>query len=151
MTSPLLYVRLIFCFLLACSPERRNEENIVVSEIPPEERAEKALLDDVIDTHDEIMPKMDDLMMLKAQLQKKLDSLIFEEADGEELTHLKEKIDQLEKADSAMMTWMRQFKAVRDTVTHEQRIRYLEQEKERIEKVEKMMNNAIEDARKAAG
>lgn len=111
-----------------------------------EENAEAALQDEVITIHDEVMPKMDELMKVKADLQKKVDSLRLEEADTALIITLKTKINQLRKADSAMMTWMRQFKSVRDTVSHDQRMRYLEQEKERIEQVRSMMNKAIEDA-----
>ena len=121
---------------------------VIFSACDPEKREQK-LQEEVISIHDEAMPLMDQIMRQKGRLQYKIDSL---NATGEphdkEIEALREGIITLRRADSAMMTWMRQFKAVRDTVTHEERIEYLEEEKEKIGKVHHMMLEAIEEAEK---
>ncbi|MGK7390066.1 MAG: hypothetical protein ACNS60_06935 [Candidatus Cyclobacteriaceae bacterium M2_1C_046] len=141
----------LFAFVLVCHscnpPENQREEEEITTELPPEERAEKILQEEVIAIHDEVMPRMDELMRLKEKLVVKMDSLQNIEAEEQKMEDLKENIEQLKKADSAMMTWMRQFKPVRDTISHEERIEYLKHEKERIEKVREMMLRALEDAR----
>ena len=139
----------VIFLLLSCTPPERENTDNVPSEPPAEERAEKALQDEVIGIHDEVMPKMDNLMRLKMKLQVKIDSLresnSTEKAKIDELLRL---TNRLQKADSAMMTWMRQFKMVRDSVSHEQRMEYLEAEKERIEEVKRKMNESLEEASK---
>lgn len=118
--------------LFSCSPEDK----------------EKALQEDVIEIHDEAMPLMDELMRQKRRIQFRIDSLrISGEANEEQIEELQKNIRELRRADSAMMNWMRQFNALpADTVTHEDRIKYLKKEKSRIKKVHEMMVNAIEKA-----
>lgn len=146
----IITLSLVPLLFYSCDPrEKRDEEPNAQTQLPPEERAEKALQDEVIAIHDEVMPKMDELMRLKERLLTKLDSLQNIEAEEEQLNELRKDVNQLQKADSAMMNWMRQFKAIRDTISHEQRIQYLKDEKARIEKVREMMLNALEDARKS--
>jgi hypothetical protein len=113
----------------------------------PEDK-EKALQEDVIEIHDEAMPLMDELMRQKRRIQFRIDSLrISGEANEEQIEELQKNIRELRRADSAMMNWMRQFNALpADTVTHEDRIKYLKKEKSRIKKVHEMMVNAIEKA-----
>ena len=137
---------LLIILSFACNPPENKEQIEEELSLSPEEQKETLLQEEVLAIHDEIMPNMDNLMQLKEQLLIKVDSLQEQQGEEQKINQLRQEIEQLRKADSAMMTWMRQFKAVRDTVTHEQRIAYLEKEKERIEQVRKMMLNAIEEA-----
>ena len=141
-TSILLMLFMFF----SCSPERQEQNEEIIDEIPADERTEKAMLDEVIEIHDEVMPKIEDIMRLQGRLQARFDSLMFEEANPEELTELREKIKNLRSADSAMMTWMRQFKPVADSINHESRMEYLAAEREKISQVRDMINNSIKEA-----
>lgn len=148
MRTPLITLFVLASVFHSCnSPENQKQEEKMKTELPPEEHAEKILQEEVIAIHDKVMPLMDELMRLKERLVIKKDSLQALEAEEQKIENLKENIDQLRKADSAMMNWMRQFKAVRDTVSHEARIEYLKQERERIEKVQAMMLRALANAR----
>lgn len=120
----------------------------IIFSCSPEER-EKALQEEVMEIHDEAMPLMDELMRQKVRLQYQIDSLRISEKNNKEkqIEVLQEKILELRRADSAMMNWMRQFNAMpADTVTHEQRMKYLKEEKREIKTVHQMMVNAIEEA-----
>lgn len=143
----LLKFLILSTILISCNPPHKKADENVQSALPPEERAEKILQDEVLAIHDEVMPKMDQLMRYKDQLLIKVDSIRSIDEDDQKIIELQENINQLKKADSAMMMWMRQFNAVRDSVSHEQRMEYLDKEKRRIEEVQKMMNTAIENAR----
>ena len=143
-----LLIGLTLALIYSCNPsDQNNQGEAIENDLPPEERAEKNLQDEVLGIHDEVMPRMDELMRLKEQLIIKVDSLTNLEEDNNQVAELQVKIEQLRKSDSAMMTWMRQFKAVRDSVSHEERINYLTKEKERIEMVRAMMQEAIKDAK----
>lgn len=113
----------------------------------PEDK-EKALQEDVLKIHDEAMLLMDELMRQKNKIQFKIDSLQMSGGAVEnQIQNLRKGMTQLRRADSAMMTWMRQFVALpSDTVTHEQRMNYLKEEQRRIKKVHQIMVDAIEDA-----
>jgi len=68
---------------------------------------EKSLYDQVMDIHDEVMPKMNDIYKMKKSLQ---DS-IAKTPDMPEETKLKfqQSIFRLDSAGNSMMSWMREF------------------------------------------
>lgn len=68
---------------------------------------EKSLYDQVMDIHDEVMPKMNDIYKMKKSLQ---DS-IAKTPDMPEETKLKfqQSILRLDSAGNSMMSWMREF------------------------------------------
>lgn len=143
--SKIFGIFVIGFFIIGCNPGEKQdtqEEN----QIPDEEVAEKELNDEVMAIHDEVMPRMDELMRLKGKLQAKVDSIRTSEGDTTFISTLRERIIAIRKADSAMMTWMRQFKVVDDSVNHEQRMEYLSNEREKIITVREMMTQAIDSA-----
>ena len=83
----------LFCFLLL---------NItLVSCSQTEDAAVKELNDSVMNLHDELMPKTEQIIQLKTSL----DSL----SNGPDSVHVKKLIQSLDKADTEMMNWMHQF------------------------------------------
>ncbi|MCC6725593.1 MAG: hypothetical protein IT258_13885 [Saprospiraceae bacterium] len=100
---------------------------------------EDALKDEVFAIHDEVMPKMSDIVALKGKL---LDMA----ADSTKALEAKAAISQLEKAEEGMMDWMNNFQQpdkLRETKQHEEIMAYLESEKQRIAAVREAMNNSI--------
>ncbi len=103
----------------------------------------QALYDQVMDIHDEVMPKMEDIYKLKSQLQEQIANspdLVIEKKESMETMIL-----QLDSANKAMMIWMRQFNPP-DSVDEEQGRAYLEEQMEKVKKVKEDMLTAIERA-----
>ncbi len=103
---------------------------------------EDALKDEVFAIHDEVMPRMSDIVRLKGSLKEMpTDSINEMEA--------KTAHTQLEKAEDAMMDWMNKFTPpgkLRETKSHEEIMDYLQNEKLEITKVRDAMNSSIEAA-----
>jgi len=141
---------LLSIVLFSCGSPKSNENKEVEiehKELPAEERAERALYDEVMKVHDEAMPKMDNMMKLKGKLQEQLDLLREQESD-ESTEVLEEAIKNLEEADEAMMQWMRDFEPMdNDSVAHEKVLKYYEKQKFEIEEVHQKMQAAIAKAK----
>ncbi|MCF8243977.1 MAG: hypothetical protein K9J37_01100 [Saprospiraceae bacterium] len=105
----------------------------------PEFEQEESLRNEVFVIHDEVMPKMSDIVRLKGGLMEmKTDTTI----DAE----VKATMSQLEKAEDAMMGWMNNFtgpEKLRESKSHEEIMAYLQNEKLEITKVRDAMNNSI--------
>lgn len=113
---------------------------------PVEEDANQALYDQVMDIHDEVMPKMDDLYKLKKQLQDSIAKTpgMVEEAKKElELT-----IQQLDSASNSMMVWMRQFNPPTDSTSEEALREYLEAQLEMVKKMREDVMGALDKGKK---
>jgi len=97
------------------------------------------LKSETIAIHDEVMPKMDDIMKLKKSLRNEMDST----QSNEEIQQL---IILLEEADKAMMNWMRNYDPRMENMTEEEKIEYLNEQKLSISEVSKKMNKSISEA-----
>ncbi|AKD05354.1 hypothetical protein POKO110462_17535 [Pontibacter korlensis] len=107
---------------------------------------EKAALETkVLAIHDEAMAKMDNIYKLRRKLRTFRDTLEAQQADSTAILPLQQEIDGLNKADEAMMQWMRQYSAP-DTLQHEQAMSYLNKELVKIERVQTIMDSTIEAA-----
>ena len=104
----------------------------------------QALYDQVMDIHDEVMPKMEDIYKLKSQLQEQIANtpdMVMEKKEA-----IEKKILQLDSANNAMMDWMHQFSPLADSADEEEARAYLEDQMEKIKKVKEEMLTAIEKA-----
>lgn len=111
--------------------------------------ANKALYDEVMNIHDEVMPKMEELYNLKKQLQKQIaesPNLVAEKRQELERT-----IAQLDSASNSMMTWMNDFNPLPDSADTEQARAYLEGEMEKIKKVKELTLETIDRAKAQNG
>ncbi len=105
------------------------------------EKTEKPLYDQVMDIHDEVMPKMNDLYKLKKQLR---DSIVNTPDMPEER---KEEFEQtillLDSASTSMMVWMRQFNppAQKDKEAFQ---KYMESELVKVRKMREDVLQALE-------
>src|SRR5690606_25666812 len=103
-------------------------------------QASDLLVEEVMEVHDEIMPKIETIN----QYMTELEILKDEDAQASYV------YEELENADKAMMTWMRAVKINKEG-TEEERIAYYESEKIKIENVKTMMLNSIELAKAYLG
>lgn len=106
----------------------------------------EALKGAVIDIHDEVMPKMGQLMSLKKALTDKISELEGDEQNKEKISQLEEAANNLENSHEQMMQWMRQFEPDMDDMVQQEIVSYLEDQKEKIKTVGEMTNASIKKA-----
>ncbi|MEP2670279.1 MAG: hypothetical protein ABJH04_14860 [Cyclobacteriaceae bacterium] len=144
-----LTYKLLILFLVvlaACgkpSTQTEEEENQEVDADP-----NQSLYDMVMDVHDEVMPKMDDIYKIKSQLQEKIvnsPDLVQERKDA-----LEKMILSLDSANNSMMVWMRQFNRPADSLDVEEARAYLESQMEKINAVKETMLSTLEEAKAEA-
>jgi hypothetical protein len=105
------------------------------------EDKQKKMIDDVMAVHDEVMPKMDEIMNLKSSL----DSAVRVSPDSLKARELYVNLD---SADVKMMDWMEKYNPDQvkgksaDEVT-----KYYENEKNKITEVRELTNASIEQAK----
>ncbi|WP_276496611.1 hypothetical protein [Pontibacter litorisediminis] len=100
----------------------------------------------VMAIHDEAMARMGDIYKLRRTLRSMRDTLeAQQQTDSTTVLALEQEISGLNKADEAMMQWMRQYSAP-DTLQHEQAMDYLQQELVKVERVQTIMDSTIEAA-----
>ncbi|GAB3529770.1 hypothetical protein GCM10027443_09560 [Pontibacter brevis] len=100
----------------------------------------------VMTIHDDAMAKMGDIYKLRRNFRSLRDTLAAQQADTATLQALQQQIDELNQADEVMMVWMRNYSAP-DSLQHEQAMRYLQQELQKIERVQTIMDSTIAAAR----
>jgi hypothetical protein len=133
---PLLMIALLTsCGESTKKSEAQEPEQISDEELIRQDLERDALLTQVMAIHDEVMPKMEDIMKLKSKLKDR------EDAD--------EILDALETAEKAMMNWMRNFKAPSKDASFDQTMEYLEAQRESISQVRDQMLEAIANAEMA--
>ncbi len=132
--------------LVGCGKPTQTESEVAGNndtEIPDDVQVEQTLYDEVIAVHDEIMPKLEDMMNLKGDLQEKVDLLKQDDQQSEKVAEMDLAIKNLEGADEAMMNWMRNFKPQRDNVSHDEVVEYYTKQKVSIDSVKMLMENAM--------
>ncbi len=117
---------------------------------------------EVFKIHDEVMPRISDIMKLRKEISGRIaatDSAATTSGTPSMALRSDEEKEQamllnrrLAEADSLMMSWMENYKG--DTLTvlkPEQAIQYLDAEKEKITNVQQKINSSIADAKKFLG
>lgn len=109
---------------------------------------------EVLAVHDEVMPKMDNIMSLQGKLKKKLvelDSLQLSGISSNTIAEERIKIVDLHKnlgiADSLMMEWMHRYDG--DSAKNlpvQEAIGYFNSEMQKIQEVKVLTNKSIEEA-----
>lgn len=125
---------ILFFFLTACDNSKQEQEN---------------LQKEVIDNHDILMVKMDDIMNSKLKLdtlKANFKSIIQEHPDTDTIA-LKSSIDSLKteltNADEAMMNWMHQFNPDYTEKSHEEIMTYLNNQKLKIDSVKTLFDQSL--------
>ncbi|MBN8821188.1 MULTISPECIES: viral A-type inclusion protein [unclassified Spirosoma] len=125
------------------------------------EEAVKKSENEVLAIHDEVMPKIDDILKLKKQLKQRITSLDSLKASGsasatlrtdEEKEQATRLVTDLAIADSLMMSWMSHYNG--DTlskISSEEALNYLAAQKDQITDVKKRVTTSIEQSRQFLG
>jgi len=109
--------------------------------------AKDELYDKVMAVHDEIMPKMGDIMKFKKQLQEKIDALSkADQVDSTKISELEQAIADLDHSHEEMMGWMRQFDNDFEGMVNEDIMTYLTKQMDKIKKVGEVTNAALKNA-----
>ena len=102
------------------------------------------LYNQVMDIHDEVMPKTEELY----NISKKLKAALKESSSEEEAELMQRKIDYLDSVNSMMMDWMHGFKTLPDTTSEENAQAYYEDQLEKVKKVKEAILTALEKEKK---
>ncbi|HEY3430496.1 MAG TPA: hypothetical protein VGK39_07465 [Cyclobacteriaceae bacterium] len=105
-------------------------------------KTEKPLYDQVMDIHDEVMPKMGDLYKAKKQLQDSIANTTTLSDDQKK--EMESTILTLDSASNSMMVWMREFNPP-EAHNKEEFNKYMESE---LVKVKKMREDVMEALKK---
>lgn len=105
---------------------------------------EEKMAKEVMELHDEVMPKMQDMMRLKKDLKK---SMLAMDSTSAEIETVNKLIADLEGADKEMMDWMHNYNGGQDLYTHEEIMQYLKLEKAKMEKIKLETHTAIDAAK----
>jgi len=128
---------LLFGALMSC-----NKGKDTAAGDPVEDESNEALYSQVMDIHDEVMPKMDDLYKMKKGIQTKLADSV--NLSAEQKSEMKQTILLLDSANNSMMVWMRQFNPPTDSTNEEALREYLETQLEMVKKMREDVLEAIE-------
>jgi hypothetical protein len=121
----------VLCILSACGPSKKQKEEQLRSE--------------VMAIHDEVMPRTEEMYRLRKRLQAMADSLLKQDLTDTLLRHEIERlILQLRKADDSMMSWMHNYNGGAGLYDHNELMRYLQEEKRKIEAVRQAIIEAID-------
>lgn len=106
-----------------------------------QQKADDPLYTEVMDIHDNVMPRMSEISKLSMELRTRKKSL----QDSALISNYDQRIEALNEAENAMFDWMNDFKLPEEK---EKRKAYLEDEKVKIQRVRNLMINSIDNAQK---
>ncbi|MBX2901526.1 MAG: hypothetical protein KF775_17880 [Cyclobacteriaceae bacterium] len=137
---------LILFLMLSSACTQQQQASVATEET---DNPNQVLYDQVMDVHDEVMPKMDEIMKLKRQLKEQIANT--PDMVVERKQQLEKIISNLDSASTAMMNWMHKFNPLPDTADQEKARAYLEVEMERIRSVKNLMLESIDKAKSESG
>jgi uncharacterized lipoprotein YehR (DUF1307 family) len=103
---------------------------------------EKSLYDEVMDIHDEVMPKMEDIYKIKKSLQDSIANT--PDMAAETKTKFEQRILQLDSASNSMMVWMREFNPPDQKKDQQAFDQYMESELVKVKKMREDVMRALE-------
>ena len=108
--NQLIPLFLVIVALAGCQPTATQETD------PPATEAER-LYAEAMEIHDDVMPRMEEMMQLKQKLQLRINALEEEDLATQEdsLRQIKQAVQRLKEADEAMMQWIRSVQPVMPT------------------------------------
>jgi hypothetical protein len=133
-------IKVLFAVMLGLLISCGKSQKDAVSE-PVDNDANQALYNEVMDIHDEVMPKMDDLYKMKKEMQSKLADSVNLNADQK--SEMKQRIQELDSASNSMMVWMRQFNPPTDSTDTEGYREYMETQLELVKKMREEVLQAL--------
>ncbi len=133
MKKTLTFTLLTLIWLMSCDEKKKEAKDV--------------LYDQVMEVHDEIMPKMGDIMKYKKQLKIKMEGLAADpEMNAEKIEKVKQAITELDNSHEDMMAWMREFNPDFEGMVTEEVMQYLNEQKVKIEQVGKETYAALNSA-----
>jgi hypothetical protein len=131
-------------FLTACNNSGNNNGNKTKDKTD-------SLMDQVMEGHNAGMAKMEKISEAQKKIQEAIDSISKLPANLQKATiyyklQLDSLLDRLKYADYAMEKWMEEFNMDSALDNVQERIKYLESEKIKIEKVKEVMINSLKKA-----
>jgi len=109
---------------------------------------QEQLMEGVMAVHDGVMPKMGDIMKYKKQISEKIQELEAAGADANQdaISKLQQVSDDLDASHEQMMNWMHGFNTDFEGMKEEDIIKYLQDEKVKIEQVGQQAESTLKDA-----
>jgi hypothetical protein len=106
------------------------------------------LMQSVMAVHDEVMPKMGDIMKYKKQIGEKIHELqaVGDSTNREAISKLQKVSDNLDSSHEQMMNWMHEFNGDFEGMKEEDVIKYLNDEKAKIEQVGQLTESTLKEA-----
>jgi|SRR5690349_3303281 hypothetical protein len=141
----LLIYSILFSVLVFCPGCQKQHEGDHQhdSNHETENSPNQALYDSVMDIHDQVMPKMNDLYKAKTSLKTRLGLPGIGEAEKQEINS---KIARIDSASESMMVWMRQFNPIPDSLGEDKARDYLESELVKVKHVREDILAALKDS-----
>jgi regulator of replication initiation timing len=134
------YWKPLFLALMAgCTPGADHTQH---QDTPTGDSTNVVLYNEVMDIHDEVMPKMEDLYNMKKDIQERLKDPSGLAAAEQE--RLKTRLAQIDSVSKMMMDWMHEFNPPPDTTDKEEARAYFERELEKVKQVKQAMLETIE-------
>jgi hypothetical protein len=138
------YLFIAVVLLVGCGKSGQHEHHDQEEESPIN-NPNQALYDQVMDIHNDVMPKSDEIYQLKKEIKDKMDNTKNLESDKKK--QLEQIVAELDSADHSMMDWMHKFKPLPDSANQELAREYLENEMERIKTVRELINGSLQKAK----
>ncbi len=132
-------ISLLFCLVMLLAACSKTMSPAVIDET-------KA----VMNLHDEAMALMDPVFDVRSNLKrilKKMDATAVDSTSGKEINYA---IGELDVAEEAMMSWMREFNPPTNETDKTVAITYLQGERTKVEAVKEKMNTAIAAGKQVA-
>lgn len=141
-----IFLHLLFCVLVCLSACKDKSHESDHDHDRAEAGGNQALYDEVMNIHDEVMPKMNDIHRKKTELKEKLANN--PGVSAEEKDKANAMIAKLDSAGESMMAWMREFRPLPDSLGEDKAREYLEKELERVKRVRENILEALDEAGK---
>ena len=145
---------LIIVIVLAGCEQKKAPHQHETATVADTSLASARLYNEVMAVHNEVMPRMDEIMNDKAEAKKALARLDSIARANPKAPHLaqKKQLDSLlldlDRADEAMMDWMNQFDSKMAGKTEAEKIAYLQEQKVKVAEMKKTMLGSLEKAGK---
>lgn len=152
MTIRSFYYLIVIFITISCSTSTR-ESDAESGNLSPEQQKVSDLEEQVIEVHDEVMPRMGTLVSLKEQLESeniKLESS--EQAGAQDQVIVNSLVmENLDTAHESMMDWMRNFQGVDLGGDPNANLEYLQEELDNINMIKQQVEDAIAAAEETLG
>jgi hypothetical protein len=146
----LLITSLSILLLLACNNSSPDREKGNLSNVP--KTKSDSLYQDVMKGHERGMGRFGELHRYETLLSKIVDSLARLTGKSPESIAFRSEIDSalshLKNAENAMNQWMEEFDPNKEGKTENEKIDFYSAEKDKVNKVEELINNSLDQAKK---